>query len=138
MTRISNDMVAIANITEHKIFRTSKYGTLPVDFDDLVQVLRKFNTKLYPLVQNHTCFESAPRKWYLFTIIYDRLMVIKTTDNSMYTRILNAITLTYWVHSAMKNVHLHELLRFQKNVYSLSERITALLTNKVVRYSPTK
>lgn len=70
--------------------------------------------------------------------MYDRLMVIKTTDNSMYTRILNAITLTNWVHSAMKNVNLHELLHFQTNVYGLFDRITAFLTNKVVRYSPTK
>lgn len=80
--------------------------------------------------------ESGTRKRSLFTIMYDRLMVIKIIDKKMYQRILNGIPLSSCIHSAMKNVHLHEVLRFRKHSNAFTYMILAFLTNKV-SYPPT-
>jgi len=68
--------------------------------------LINFNVTLYPLFQTHMAIGTKKRS--LFSVImFDRLTVIKTMDYKIYRMILKGISSSNWMHSAMKNVHLH-------------------------------
>lgn len=137
-TNKSKDMDAVADVIEHKVFVTGTFGALPADFANLVLELRSFNSTLYDLVQRHVALELGTRKLSLFTVMYDRLMILKVLNNAMYGRILQAIPLTNWLHNAMKNIHLHEILRFRGSTgTSLMPRIAAFLKNSI-GYAPTR
>ncbi|XP_034589008.1 uncharacterized protein [Setaria viridis] len=132
----SRDMYAVADVAENNIFCVAVYGPVPADVADLLSVLKNFNNTLYPLLQIHVARENGTRKCTLFTKLFDRLIVIKGKDYRMYTRILRSITLSNWIHSSMKNVHLHELLRFKQPSKSFTDRISDFLSGRV-RYLPT-
>ncbi|CAN6343830.1 unnamed protein product [Urochloa humidicola] len=127
----AKDMNAAADVTQNCIFKSATYGPLPADVADLMVLLRNFDPALIPLLHIHVARERGSRKDMLFTIMYNHLVIIKAENPKAYSKIMGKIQKRNWIHKAMSNVHLHELLRFQGSPTSLFQKISYFLVNKV-------
>jgi hypothetical protein len=133
----SRDMTALANFARQHLYQIQHFGPVPPEVQDLLDILTAFTADQYLLLKSHPAHEDAIGQSAIFTKLYGLLMALKTRDMNRFLNAMgnmnNAINSPAWICDGVKNLYLHQLMRFTSNpgANGLFTNIVNFLSNNV-------
>lgn len=115
----SRDMTALANFARQHLYQIQRFGPVPPEVEDLLDLFTTFTVDQYLLLKSRPTHEDAMGKSAVFTKLYGLLMALKTRDMNQFLNAMgnmdNAINSPVWICDGVQNLYLHQLMRFTSN-----------------------
>lgn len=133
---LRNQMKVVADIVEKDIHSVDSESQIPLDLSHLLRQLRVDEIDCSLLI-NHASHEEEDAKSALFMKMFNSLKAIELSEPTTYESIISNIgfilDVSGWLKRAMKNAHLHAVLRYNRQwkPNTLEDVILQFLTSGV-------